>query len=592
METVLFAWLRNLCSMMEGSTQAVLITGSPGQGPYDRILRWPDSSFDPDVLVRMAQYALGKEESILKPRFNIVAQTGEPLDAVACPLFLKGKLFGAVAMDFTHRSQQAQRDAVHHLEAGSKWLEPMVQLSDSSAKRQLVQLVQLVVTGLAHHQFKIAAMEVASELADRLACRRVSLGFMRFNRVRVETISHSAEIDPQSSLVQAIQDAMDEALDQGVSVVYPQEASNPVQVTRFHGMLSKIQKGAAICTLPLVKNNKAVGALLLEREADKPFTADTVAQCEQVALLLGPVLETRRRDERPLAAKIFESLRIGFTRLFGAGHLLMKAAVGLCVALTLWLALAYGTFRVSCDAIVEASVSQFIAAPQEGFIDGADVRAGDLVRKGDRLATLDDRDLQLELRKWQSQLAQLMKEYRQAMARFDRAEIAILKAKRNQAEAQLHLVEQKLARTTLVAPFDGMVIKGDLSQSLGSPVSPGQVLFELAPTDQYRLVLKVDERDIGLIANGQRGQLKLSGIPDLTIATQIDRLTPVSEVDQGRNCFRAEAVMDQPTDLMRPGMEGVAKIEIGRRKLIWIWTRRWVDWMRLFFWKHLPWEGS
>jgi RND family efflux transporter MFP subunit len=335
-----------------------------------------------------------------------------------------------------------------------------------------------------------------------------------------------------------------------------------------------------------------VGALLLEREADKPFTADTVAQCEQVALLLGPVLETRRRDERPLAAKILESVRSGFSRLFGPGHLLLKMAVGLSVAVMLWFSLANGTFRVSCDAVIEAGVSQIIAAPQQGFIDRADVRAGDLVRKGDRLATLDDRDLQLELRKWQSRTAQLLKEYRQAMARFDRAEIAILKAKRDQAEAQLHLVEQQLARTTLEAPFDGMVIKGDLSQSLGSPVAAGQVLFELAPIDEYRVALKVDERDIGLIAAGQRGRLKLSGIPDLTIDARIDRLTPVSTVEGGRNCFRAEAVMDQPSDLMRPGMEGVVKVEIGQRKLIWIWTRRWVDWMRLFFWKHLAWELS
>jgi RND family efflux transporter MFP subunit len=592
MESVLSAWLGNLCTMTAGSTHAVLVTGAPGQGPYDRILRWPDSNTEPGVLVRIAQYALHKKKVVLKPRFNLVAKTGEPLDALACPLFIQGKLLGAVAMEVTHRSQQAQRATAHHLLAGSKWLETLLQLSDSSAKQQRVQLVRLVAMGLEQQRFESAAIEVADELADRLDCRRVSLGFLRFNRIRVEALSHCSRIDPRSSLIKAIQDAMDEALDQRAAVVYPQTDANPVQVTRSHGLLAKIRKGAAICTLPLVRNGEAVGALLLEREADKPFTADTVAQCEQVALLLGPVLETRRRDERPLAAKILESLRDGFSRLFGTGHLVLKAVVGLSVAVMLWLCLASGTFRVSCDAVIEASVSQVIAAPQEGFIDEADVRAGDLVRKGDLLATLDDRDLQLELRKWQSQLAQLMKEYRQAMARFDRAEIAILKAKRAQAEAQLRLVEQQLARTRLVAPFDAMVIEGDLSQALGSPVTTGQVLFELAPTNEYRIVLKVDERDIGIIATGQQGQLKLSGIPDLTIAARIDRLTPVSAVDDGRNCFRAEAVMDQPSDLMRPGMEGVAKIDIGRRKLIWIWTRRWVDWMRLFCWKHLPWEGA
>ncbi len=592
METALFAWLRNLCTMVEGSTRAVLVTGATGLGPYNRVLRWPDNAFDPGALERIAQYALHKKEAVLKARHNLVTKTGEPLDALACPLFQDGKVLGAVAMEFTHRSQPAQGAVAHHLQAGSRWLETLLKLSDSTAREQLVQLVQLVAVGLEHRRFKDAANEVANELAGRLACRRVSLGFMRFNRIRVEALSHSARIDPQSGLVRTIEDAMAEALDQNAAVVYPQEASNPVQVTRFHGLLAKTRQGAAICTLPLVKNGKAVGALLLEREADKPFTAGTKAQCEQIALLIGPVLDTRRRDERPLAAKILESARDGFARLFGPGHLLLKAAVGLSVPVLLWLCLATGIFRVSCDAILEAGVSQVIAAPQEGFIAGADVRAGDLVHKGDRLATLDDRDLRLELRKWQSQLAQLQKEYRQAMARFDRAEIAILKAKREQADAQLHLVEQQLARTQLVAPFDGMVIRGDLSQSLGSPVTPGQVLYELAPAGQYRIVLKVDERDIGLIATGQQGRLRLSGIPDLTFSARIDRLTPVSAVQKGRNCFRAEAVMDRPSDLMRPGMEGIVKIDIGKRKLIWIWTRRWVDGMRLFLWKHLPWGGS
>ena len=39
---------------------------------------------------------------------------------------------------------------------------------------------------------------------------------------------------------------------------------------------------------------------------------------------------------------------------------------------------------------------------------------------------------------------------------------------------------------------------------------------------------------------------------------------------------------------MRPGMEGVVNIEIGQEKLLWIWTRRLVDWLRLFAWNRLP----
>jgi len=184
--------------------------------------------------------------------------------------------------------------------------------------------------------------------------------------------------------------------------------------------------------------------------------------------------------------------------------------------------------------------------------------------------------------------AQLLKEYRKAQAGSDRAEIAILKAKRAQAEAQLKLVEHQLARAKLIAPFSGMVVKGDLTQVLGSPVQRGEILYEVAPTSGYRVVMKVDDRDIGLVSLGQPGQLKLSGIPDRSVNITIDRLTPVSSTAEGRNYFRVEAVMDRHSDLMRPGMEGIAKIEIGREKLLWIWTRRLVDWLRLFAWNRLP----
>jgi multidrug resistance efflux pump len=256
--------------------------------------------------------------------------------------------------------------------------------------------------------------------------------------------------------------------------------------------------------------------------------------------------------------------------------------------LLIGLSLASATFYISSDSVLEAKICRSIVAPQDGYIAEANVRAGDIVREGDLLATLDDKELRLQERKWQSQRAQLFKEYRKALAGFDRVEVAILNAKRAQADAQLKLVEQQLTRSALIAPFSGLIVKGDLSQALGSPVKRGEVLYEVAPTDEYRVVMKVDDRDIGLIELGQRGQLRLSGIPDLSIGIVVDRMTPVSVTEKGRNYFRVEAFMDKQSDLMRPGMEGFAKIEIGQKKLLWIWTHRLVDWMRLAVWNRLP----
>ena len=61
--------------------------------------------------------------------------------------------------------------------------------------------------------------------------------------------------------------------------------------------------------------------------------------------------------------------------------------------------------------------------------------------------------------------------------------MGVFAAQINQAEAQLALAEEKLARATLVAPFDGIVVSGDLSQQLGTPVEQGKLLFEIAPLE-------------------------------------------------------------------------------------------------------------
>ena len=588
MEKILQVWLSNQLPMLSGLTQALVLTGPLDDGPFNQILSWPEDHQGASVLSHVAKAALDHKRAVIKTLNNKDKTTGEPLDALACPLLIKDRLLGVFAIEMTNRSQPLQKAMLRQIQAGAKWLETIVLLNGSTAKEQLVHLVDLVAAGLEYEQFKVAATEVTNLLADLYGCHRVSLAFKRRSRLRVEALSHSSRIDQHSNLVRAIKEAMIESLDQTGTVVYPVESEDSVLVTHFHDRLAKVQHGAAICTLPLIKNGEAVGALTLERSMDKPFTPDIVEQCEHIGMLLGPVLEIRRRDERPLPLKIFDTFQKRCADLFKLRRLPLKLAMGVAAALLMWLCLSEATLRVSCDAALEAGVRRMIVAPQQGYIAAAHVTAGDFVQQGDLLATLDDQELRIEQRKWQSQRAQLLKEYRKALAGSDRAEIAILNTKRAQAEAQLNLVDRQLARTTLTAPFHGMIVKGDLSQSLGSPVTRGEVLYEVAPAKNCRVALKVDERDIGLIAKGQQGQLKLSGIPIETIDITVSRLTPVATAEEGRNYFRVDAELDIQSDLMRPGMEGVSKIEIGQEKRISIWTRRLVDWLRIFIWKRLP----
>jgi multidrug resistance efflux pump len=216
------------------------------------------------------------------------------------------------------------------------------------------------------------------------------------------------------------------------------------------------------------------------------------------------------------------------------------------------------------------------------------VRAGDTVRAGQVLCRLDDRDLKLEQTKLISERDQLRRKHRQALAAQERSTMAVIAAQIDQVDAALSLVTDKLARATLLAPFDGIVVSGDLHQLLGTPVELGKVLFQIAPLDAYRVILQIEERDIAYLKVGQQGELTLSGIPNRYMDFSVEQITPVSTAQEGRNYFRVEARLHSPSERVRPGMEGVGKVVVGERRLIWIWTHNLINWLRLTTWKWLP----
>jgi RND family efflux transporter MFP subunit len=327
---------------------------------------------------------------------------------------------------------------------------------------------------------------------------------------------------------------------------------------------------------------------MLERTQGEPFDAPTVELVRTLGLLLGPVLDLKRENERGIPRRAWDGATGATRALFGPRHPGWKLLGAVALAVLLFLSFANGEHRVAAKTVVEGAVQRAAVAPFEGYIVESAVRAGDVVKAGALLARLDDRDLLLENARWEAEREQHLRKYRQALATRDRPSMNVLSAQVNQAEAQLELIAERLSRARITAPFDGVVVSGDLSQLLGTPVEQGKVLFEIAPLDAYRVILQVDERDIAHVEVGQTGELALSGIPGSRMPFAVARVTPVSTSEEGRNFFRVEAQTEMATDRLRPGMEGVGKVSIGERRLIWIWTHHLVDWLRLAFWTWMP----
>ncbi len=471
----------------------------------------------------------------------------------------------------------------------SRHIEPQPDPS-IDAGDDLLTVIELVAASVQYPHFRAAAAAVTTELATRLGCDRVSLGFAGRQGVHVEAISRSATVDRRTSLASAIAAAMTEALDQDATLVFPRATDGKVRVTRAHAELARLYHAGSVCTVPISREGRLVAALTLEHPAAEKFDHSMVALCETVVALVGPILADKRHHEQWIGLRLAEIARSYLDKLLGPRHPGLKLVSIAALLLVLFLAFASGEHRVSAPATLEGTVQRVVVAPIDGFVALAPARPGDLVEQGQLLAQLDDKDLKLEFLKWTGEKNQLLQEYRAAMAEVDSAKVTVLRARIERADAELALAEGNLSRTRLTAPLAGVVVQGDLSQALGAPVERGQTLFQVAPLDSYRVMLEIDERDVGQVRPGQAGRLALTGFPGDYLPFTVVRITPVSTAADGRNVFAVEAQLDSTPVLLRPGMQGVAKVDIGQRRLIWIWSHKLVDWFRLWTWSWLPWR--
>ncbi len=591
-DPVIFAglWLKLQIERLEAEVhQGIVVLGSGEGGVFAPVAVWPEGNLGSPALVSAIEEAIGKARPVKNRGRRSVAGSKERVAAVACPLIVDGKVGGAVGIETANMPAPRTQEIIAQLTWGCGWLESLLRRSRYLLADRLISVVELTATALHHDRFNAAATAVATELASALGCERVSIGFLRGKNARVAVVSHSASFSKKANVVRAIEAAMDEAIDQQATVRWPPADDGPLQVTRSHEQLATEHGHGTICTVPLAQGDRILGAIVLERPRDVPFDAAAVGICEQVAALLGPLLDVKRRDDRWLGAKALDSARLTLDKLFGPRHVAFKLVASVAVLVVLFFSFATGDFRVTVDARLEGEVQRAITTPVAGYVAEAKFRAGDVVKAGDELFVLDDRELRLEIVKWNSQKEQYTRERDAAGANRERARAAVLAAQIEQAEAQIALANEQLSRTRGRAPFDGYVVAGDLSQSLGAPVERGDVLFELAPLDAYRVMLEVEERDIAEIEVGLEGVLVLSSMPGQKLPIRVNKITPVSVAEEGVNYFNVEASLTAPASIaLRPGMEGIAKIEIEERRLIWIWTYKIWHWLRMFFWSWWP----
>ncbi|GJE56844.1 MULTISPECIES: efflux RND transporter periplasmic adaptor subunit [Methylobacterium] len=578
------AWLMLQAPMLGAPRACVLIPGtSVGLAP---IAVFPIQTECEVGLRETAEAALREN----RPVVQAMEESGTGA-WIALPVVLDGERFAVTAFAIEGRDKDDLRSAIRQIQWGSAWLvAKQAELIGRGNQKTLARsssVLGLLAGVLEQSRFSAACTAAVTDLAIAFGCQRAAIGFMRRGTARIKAISHSAQFGREMNLVRRLGACMNEAVDQRSLILFP-ATDGDVYVTTAHEDLARLQYGGRVLTVPMLVDDRFVGALTLERPADQPFTLDTIEQISACAAAIGPVLEEKRQNDRWLAAKAAESVMNGMRLVVGPNRTGLKLGIAGVVAAILALSAIKIDYRVTADARIEGLVRRSVVASYDGYLKTAEHRAGDTVRKGDLLAALEDRDLALERLRWVTERQQRTYEYDKALATRQPATINVVKSQIDQADAQIRLLDEQLSRSKFHAPFDGLIVSGDLSQAIGGSISRGQVLFEIAPLDSYRVVLSVDERLIADLSEGQTGHVLATSLPDQPQALTIQTITPVAEARNGRNLFRVEGRITDGATRLRPGMEGIAKVDVDRRLLVWVWARPIVDWLRLTLWHWWP----
>jgi len=569
------AWLALICEKFPHVRQAAVLVESQGGEAFVPIAVWPTAHADMARMGAAVQRAISDRRVVLMP---VVDQPG--LLHVATPLSANDRIAGAVVLEVA-----ADASSVHpllrELHWGSAWLSNLLGKRDHDAaieaSARSLGVLEAVATTLRHEHFQQALFDLCNELRHRFTCTRVAVGLVREAKVTLAALSEAATFEKSSPLVQSYVDAMGEACD----LAQPIESQEGY---RAHAALLQRSGASVALSLPIAQQAQCLAVLTLERGDERRFTEAERKWLETFVSLLAPVVAQRKDAERNSLQRLRDEGRRFLQRLVGPRHLIWKVGAvlaGIVLALLIFLPISY---RVTAKTMTEGEIQRVAAAPFEGFLAASFVRAGDTVSKGQVLAQLDDHDLQVERAKWASDRDQYENKLREAMAQHDLTAIQVVSAQRDEAQAQLELLDDKLARTKIRAPYNGVVVSGDLSQQIGTPVEVGKKLFEIAPLNNYRIILQVDERDIGAIQAGQQGELVMHGMAGAPMPFIVAKIMPVAATQDGKNVYRVEAQLRRGTPLLLPGMEGVGKVSVGRRKLGWVLLHSLFDWLRLSLW--------
>jgi len=563
---VIDRWLALLCQLLPGVVRAAVVRRDGGV-----MGQWPREAADVQALVALCQ-TMGKGE---ETRYEVLPSG---LTLLAMPLHNRQVRVGNVCLELPLKPEQRATTELL-LRWSQAWLEL---LSDSNREKSsgLETVLYVLEQGGRFERLQDNCSALATALAEKLGLRRVLVCLPDKGRCRVLGVSHAPGFDHRSEMFGLLENYLAQSPSPEDLHEHndSQQHNGSQQHNEYQRWLSARQPALQFSLAALWPG----AYLVLLFPAGKPPSNSAKAQIKQIARFIAPLYQIQNRQRQGVWWRGRSFLQDFYRDASRQKKILWILAV--VAALAVFLALP-GQHRITAQGALEGKIQRAIVAPEDGYLQEASVQAGALIQEGQLLAQLDSKSIQLEIQRWLGEKQEYERQYNRELTALNPVEMRIAKAKLAQAEAQLNLYRERLQRVRITAPIDGVIIKGDLSRAIGSPVQRGQVLYEIAPVNEFKLIIQVPEKSIRFVKAGQTGTLRLSAMPQESIAFLVTSVASVYSEHQQDIAYRVEAeIIPDSAQGLRPGMSGYAKIQTEKKPYGWLIGHGLWDWLTLKLW--------
>jgi len=457
----------------------------------------------------------------------------------------------------------------------------------AQSHQHVLQLATSVATG---EGFEAAAQALCNELATRTGAARVALGWRKGKNMRVKAMSHTEKFDKKNELITQLERVMEECADQEVPVQFDPQGNSTPNVTRESQMFSRANGGNSVLSLPLRRRDEIEGVVVLEFLPQAKLPENAAAGLTIAVDLLAPQLYDRYQNDRWLITKTGISIKNLGEATIGPKHMLAKVVTVLVILGVLVICnLIPGLdlrlmYHVDAPFQFIAQQKQEISAPFEARIDQVLVDEGDVVKKGQALMILDTDQEKIRLADAQGKAASKYAEELKARGEQRTADELIAHKEREALLAEASLYQYRIDHATIYSDLDGNVLTGDWKHKVHSTVKQGDPLFELGDISKLDVELAVEDRDMQIFDVGHHGKLATQALPGEKYDFKVTRIVPLGEAKEGQNVFKVYAETDKQEKSWYPGLAGEAKIDTEKKTILWVWTHRLVEWLRLKTW--------